>query len=376
MVISKDRRKSTLRPESLCARANPIAPGVTRRSLLAGLAGALSLPLSASRLLAAEPLACFGPAALAASPTEELRRHPTAADAIVTPNPAPAAAAVTGALAGVIRRVSLPEGKKLVALTFDLCQTRSPIAGYDGAIVDCLRANRVPATFFAGGRWLKTHTARAVQLAADPLFELANHSWDHPDLHFASASAVNQEILLAEAALAETRRAARTECATYAEPAARPRLFRFPYGSCSEQGLVAANGIGSVVIQWDVVSGDPDGTPAATITRNVLSGVRPGSIVVMHANGRGTHTAEALATIIPKLTAEGYRFVTVADLLAAGRPVTTTACYIDHPGDTARYNDRARQRKLVGVDVGGPPRKTSRSRPALGPPMVLSSPHG
>ena len=160
-------------------------------------------------LLAAEPLACFGPAALAASPTEKLPRHPTAADAIATPNPAPAAAAVTGALAGVIRRVALPEGKKLVALTFDLCQTRSPIAGYDGAIVDCLRANRVPATFFAGGRWLKTHAARAVQLAADPLFELANHSWDHPDLHFASASAVNQEILLAEAALAETRRAAR-----------------------------------------------------------------------------------------------------------------------------------------------------------------------
>ena len=51
----------------------------------------------------------------------------------------------------------------------------------------------------------------------------------------------------------------------------------------------------------------------------------------MHANGRGTHTAEALRTIIPKLKAEGYRFLTVADLIKAGRPVAATACYITGP---------------------------------------------
>jgi peptidoglycan/xylan/chitin deacetylase (PgdA/CDA1 family) len=348
-------------------------PGLTRRRLLAGLAGALALPAAASPLFAAESPACFGPVALAGLPNERLPRHPTAADAIVSPNPAPPAGPVTGALAGVIRRVALPEGKKLVALTFDLCQTRSPIAGYDGAIVDCLRANKVPATFFAGGRWLKTHALRAAQLAADPLFELGNHSWSHPDLHYAPADGVTKEILLAEAALAETRRAAAAQCATYADHPGQPRLFRFPYGSRSEQGLIAANGIGSVVIQWDVVSGDPDGTPAAIIARNVLSGVRPGSIVVMHANGRGTHTAEALTTVIPRLAAEGYRFVTVAELLVAGRPVAATACYIDHPGDTARYDDRSQGRKLVGVDVGGPPRKPNVA-PALGQPSPPASP--
>ena len=59
------------------------------------------------------------------------------------------------------------------------------------------------------------------------------------------------------------------------EPA--QRLFRFPFGSCSPEGVAAANAAGSVVIQWDVVSGDPDGTSAATIERNVLSRVRAGS---------------------------------------------------------------------------------------------------
>ena len=287
----------------------------------------------------APALACWTPADLAGQPAERLRRHATPADAFATPEPAAPAPAVTGALAGVIRRVDLPAGVKLVALTFDLCQTRSPIAGYDGAVVDYLRGAAVPATFFAGGRWLKTHATRGAQLAADPLFALANHSWSHPDLHSAPADKVANEILVTEAVLAETRAAATAACASSPSPSG-PRLFRFPYGSCSDRSLAAANAAGSVVIQWDVVSGDPDGTPASVIERRVLSEARPGSIVVMHGNGRGTHTAEALRTIVPKLRGQGYRFVTVAELLAAGRPVAATACYIEHPGDTARYDNR------------------------------------
>jgi peptidoglycan-N-acetylglucosamine deacetylase len=40
---------------------------------------------------------------------------------------------------GAIRRVQLPPGKKLVALTFDLCEQPSEISGYQGGIVDFLR---------------------------------------------------------------------------------------------------------------------------------------------------------------------------------------------------------------------------------------------
>jgi hypothetical protein len=77
------------------------------------------------------------------------------------------------------------------------------------------------------------------------------------------------------------------------------------------------------------------------MAKAVLDEVKPGSIVVMHANGRGKHTAEALATIIPALTARGYRFVTVSDLMASGNVVTAAACFIEHPGDTARYGRKA-----------------------------------
>jgi peptidoglycan/xylan/chitin deacetylase (PgdA/CDA1 family) len=308
---------------------------INRRAVLAGLLGSAGALLAARSALAA----CWTPEQLAAAPGDALRRRPTLADAFVKPTPAAPLAPVTGPLSGIIRRVDLSAGDKAVALTFDLCQTVSPIAGYDGAIVDYLREQDVAATFFAAGRWLETHKARAEQLAGDRRFLLANHSFAHPDLHAASAGRVQSEILLTEAALAAVREAAANACSV-SRPAAPMRLFRFPYGSCAAAGVAAANEIGSVVIQWDTVSGDPDGTSAKTIAANVFSTLRPGSIVVMHGNGRGTHTAEALHTIIPRLKAEGYRFLTVADLIRAGRPAPATACFITRPGDTISYDMR------------------------------------
>jgi len=309
---------------------------LTRRNLLAGISAGAAAALVAGTARA-DGLRCFDAVALAGKPGESEERHPSPADAFVMPKPAAVGPAVTGALAGIVRRVNLPAGQKAVALTFDLCQTRSPIAGYDGAVVDCLRANRVAATFFPAGRWLETHRERAAQLAADPLFVLGNHSFDHPDLHSAPADKINSEILLTEASLATTRRAAASACET--SPSAPMRLFRFPYGSCEANGAAAANAVGSVVIQWDTVSGDPDGTSAANIQANVMRTLKAGSIVVMHANGRGTHTAEALAAIIPKLKAKGYRFVTVPDLIAMGTPQAASECYITKPGDTLRYDE-------------------------------------
>lgn len=65
---------------------------------------------------------------------------------------------------------------------------------------------------------------------------------------------------------------------------------------------------------------------------------KPGSIIVGHANGRGWHTFEALPIAIPKLKAEGYKFVTVSELVALGKPVIASECYDRKPGDTKRYD--------------------------------------
>jgi hypothetical protein len=65
---------------------------------------------------------------------------------------------------------------------------------------------------------------------------------------------------------------------------------------------------------------------------------RPGSIILAHANGRGHHTAAALPLAIPRLKAMGYTFVTVSELIAAGRPEVVDQCYDSEPGDTDKYD--------------------------------------
>ena len=47
----------------------------------------------------------------------------------------------------------------------------------------------------------------------------------------------------------------------------------------------------------------------------VLRPVKPGSIIIVHANGRGYHTAEALPYIINRVKNQDYTFVTVSELL-------------------------------------------------------------
>ena len=115
-------------------------------------------------------------------------------------------------------------------------------------------------------------------------------------------------------------------------------VFRFPYGTCSPAAMKAVGDAGMTAIQWDVVTGDPaKGQTAARIARTVLKRARPGSIIIAHANGKGRATARALALFIPKLLARGYRFVTVSELLAAGKPVIASTCYEQRPGDNDLY---------------------------------------
>ena len=118
-----------------------------------------------------------------------------------------------------------------------------------------------------------------------------------------------------------------------------PQTFRFPYGTCNARALdrVASRGLPS--IQWDVVSGDPDPSAKANdLVQRVMKGVRPGSIVVFHGNARGWKTADALPIILKTLKADGYRFVTVSELLDSGTPIAVDECYEVRPGDNHRYD--------------------------------------
>jgi len=258
---------------------------------------------------------------------------------------------------GAIRRVTLPPGRNLVALTFDLCEQPYEIAGYQGDIVDYLRDQNIPATFFAGGKWLLTHTERAEQIIADPRFELANHSWEHRNFRLLEGRRLGQEIDGAQLAYEQVfDRLAARQCrmpnqTRFAHAAAPDHLslFRFPFGACNPQALKAVNDRGLMAIQWDVSSADPwKGLKAETMIKHVLARTRSGSIVIFHANGRGWRTGEALPHIIAGLRSRGFGFVTVSQLLAepGAEPDVSDTCYDVRRGDADRYDDLGRRLEL------------------------------
>jgi peptidoglycan-N-acetylglucosamine deacetylase len=193
-----------------------------------------------------------------------------------------------------------------VALTFDLCQVPSKPSGFDRGVIAVLQQTATPATFFVGGDWLRTHPQEGGELAAEPLFVLGDHSWSHPDLRRLDDAAIRAEIERSEELLMERF-------------GTTPRLFRLPFGTYDDRVLQAAAATGVRIIQWDVVSGDPDRKLSRErLVRNVTTGVHNGSIVIMHANGRGWQTAAALPEIIRTLRERGFELVTVTTLLAPG----------------------------------------------------------
>ena len=192
-------------------------------------------------------------------------------------------------------------GRRVVALTFDACWKTTP-SHYDARIIEILRKTHTPATLLLGGRWMEAFPRETKQLGSDPLFELGNHSYIHPHMTQISEKAMRDEIL-------------KTQAIQFRLAGKQGKLFRPPYGEYNDKVAAVAAQCGLKTLLWSVETGDPDPKQSAKeILKDTLRQVRPGAVIIMHMNGRGWHSAEALPTLISSLRAKGYRFVKVSDL--------------------------------------------------------------
>ncbi|MDR0239806.1 MAG: polysaccharide deacetylase family protein [Deltaproteobacteria bacterium] len=244
---------------------------------------------------------------------------------------------------GNIRRVTPPRGDKPVALTFDLCELAARSSGYDDTIVAYLRAHAIPATFFAGGKWLRSHRERGLQLMADPLFELGNHAWTHGNFGIMDVRSMREQILWTQAYYEDMReellaRARSRGLDAQALVAPALRLFRLPYGRCSPSALRLLHSLGLRVIQWDVSAESAGDNSRPGMAQRVADRVRPGSILLFHANEVPKGSAALLAGVVPLLQERGFRFVKVGELLALGQAQRSQECYFERPGDNLRYD--------------------------------------
>jgi peptidoglycan/xylan/chitin deacetylase (PgdA/CDA1 family) len=190
-----------------------------------------------------------------------------------------------------------------IALTFDACQAAGQPTGYDAAVIRILNATHTPATLFLGGLWMNSHPTQTRALAANPLFELGSHSWSHPDFAGLSSQAMDAELQ-------------RTQAIMVKLTGRQPTLFRFPFDQHTPEALEVVGGHGLRAIGGDVISGDADAhLSARDLVASITAQAQNGSIILMHVNGRGWHTAQALPVVIQRLRERGYTFVSVSQLL-------------------------------------------------------------
>ena len=192
---------------------------------IAGLLAALSASTASARDRVLQS-ACFAATTLGAMSGESVpSKGDRRFDAGEKPVALLPASPIPVELRGSIRRVDLPKGQKLIALTLDLCEDRGEVAGYEGRIFDYLRSENVKATLFSGGKWLRSHEARAEQLMTDPLFELANHAEAHRNLRKLDTQAMADEIAGPQRAYEGIRAGlVKTQCAI---PVQKKQILKF-----------------------------------------------------------------------------------------------------------------------------------------------------
>jgi peptidoglycan/xylan/chitin deacetylase (PgdA/CDA1 family) len=195
-----------------------------------------------------------------------------------------------------------PRDSSKIALTFDACPTKRTDE-YDEKVIDVLLAEKVPATLFMSGRWVEKNPEKAKFLAAQPQFEIADHSYYHPHMVEKDDDRVLRELK-------------RTQALIKKVTGKTPRYFRPPFGEVDVRVARFAAEMGLVTIQYDISSGDADpNLSTKRIARCVLRDARGGSIIVFHMNRNGMHTAEVLPLIINGLRQKGFTLVTVGELL-------------------------------------------------------------
>lgn len=206
----------------------------------------------------------------------------------------------------VIERFNVDTGDdKVIALTFD----DGPWDTYTQEILDILAANNALATFFTVGERIEGHED-TVRQAAETGHQICTHSWDHAagDGHGVDLGRMKDEDRISEITRGQEKIAEVTGQET-------ERVIRVPGGNFSEETASVLEPYVDSEIGWNIDTQDWQKPGAPSVLAQIMN-AKPGNVILMHdGGGDRSQTVEALRTALPQLVAEGYRFITVDQLL-------------------------------------------------------------
>jgi len=170
-------------------------------------------------------------------------------------------------------------GDGTIVLTFDDQGSKAQVE----AILNVLAENMVKAIFFPTGKWAEQNTELIDRMKAEGHL-VGNHTYSHANLTKLSEQDIRWEI----------------------EHGAGRDLLRLPYGARNALVDSVTADLGYSIYGWNVDSEDWKGVSAQQIVETVIREVKPGSVIVLHLEGK--NTAEALRHLIPLLRQMGYKF--------------------------------------------------------------------
>lgn len=190
-------------------------------------------------------------------------------------------------------------GEKSIYLTFDAGYE----AGYTSDILDVLRSEQVPATFFLVGNYLKTQPDMVRRMVNEG-HTVGNHTASHPDMSKISSL----ENFRAELEAVEKM---------YADITGQQMLkfYRPPQGKFSVENLQQAQALGYTTVFWSLAYADwdPAKQPTQEFAMQKLTGrIHDGAIVLLHPTS--STNRDILRKLIQQWKQEGYTFKSITEL--------------------------------------------------------------
>lgn len=197
----------------------------------------------------------------------------------------------------IVDAAKLTPQQKVIALTFD----DGPWPESTGKVLDILKKNQIKGTFFLIGQNVKNYPGLVKREIAEG-HVIGNHTWHHW-YQFLNPQAAAYEI-------------DHTADLIYQVTGIKTNLFR-PPGGIMHNGVASyARNSKYAIIRWSSDSVDYSRPAVPKLINNVFRRAKPGGIVLMHdGGGNRSKTVQALPEIIANFRKQGYRFVTIPELL-------------------------------------------------------------
>lgn len=188
-----------------------------------------------------------------------------------------------------------------IALTFD----DGPDNKYTPAILDILHKYHVKATFFVLGVRAQANPA-IIKRIVNEGHAIGNHSYNHANPAKLTEAQFEKQFTHTQVIL--------RELIGY-----EPKLIRTPYGALEENQLKWAARSGMIAVNWDIDSLDWKELNSSQVLANILEHTHRGAIVLQHSAGGDSQdlsgTVKALPILIEELRKQGFKLVTVPELL-------------------------------------------------------------